>query len=224
MDVRRIRDRRELLERRFERELGDLAAGLQVPESIRVQLEEEGVANPELLNLAAAVARNAATDGTLEAEIPTDVALRHFAAGAAGHFHELWATSSYEERLQLYSLANGGFANPTQTPVLSSLANRGLISIDGIVRLRSRAFGEFIRNDLSHDVLRAWRDVGDGNLWRSIWPPLVVIVVLALTFFVSSTPEALGPLAVVLAAGLGAVPVIGSVIRSLRDLRHTSGE
>ncbi len=130
----------------------------------------------------------------------------------------------YEERLQLYALAHNGFANPTQTAVLSSLANRGLITSSGIVQLRSPAFGRFIARDLVHDALLAWRDEGHGNRWRSIWPPLVILVVLALTFFVSSTPEALAPLAVLLAAGLGAVPVVGSVIRSVRDLRQSSAE
>ncbi len=103
-------------------------------------------------------------------------------------------------------------ASPTRGTVEPTLIKRG----------GSAAFGRFIANNLIHDALLAWRDEGHGNRWKSIWPPLVIIVVLALTFFVSSTPEALAPLAVLLAAGLGAVPVVGSVIRSVKELRQPS--
>jgi hypothetical protein len=92
------------------------------------------------------------------------------------------------------------------------------------VQLRSRAFGNFVVNDLVHDALLAWRDEGHGNVWRSIWPPIVILVVLAMAFFVSSTPEALAPLAALLATGLGAVPVINSLLRSFRDLKGAGGE
>lgn len=109
--------------------------------------------------------------------------------------------------------------NPAEANVLSSLANRGLITTGGIINLRSRAFGIFIARDLVHDELLAWRDEGHGNLWRSIWPPIVLLVILAMAFFVSSTPEVLAPLAALLAAGLGVVPVLNSLLRSLREAR-----
>ena len=152
------------------------------------------------------------------------MAQQRFGAGAISHFHALWATSSREERLQLLAMARGGFANPTQVAPLASLMNRGLIATEGVLRLRSRAFGRFIQDQLDHDSLLHWRNVGHGNLWRSIWPPIVLVVVLAVAFFVSSTPEAIAPLAAILAAGLGAVPVVSSLLRGVQDLRGQSSE
>jgi hypothetical protein len=188
---------------------------------IRKTLMPEAIANPELFELAASVARKASLSP--QRGSPVENALQRFTAAAAGHFQTIWATSTMEEQLQLYALARGGFANPTRTAVLSSLANRGLIESDGLVRMKSVAFGDFIANDLIHDALLAWRDQGNGNTWRSIWPPVLLMVVLALAFFINSTPEALGPLTTVLVGGLATLPVVGALLQRVRDLKPPSG-
>ncbi|HSG91038.1 MAG TPA: hypothetical protein VLA56_17605 [Pseudomonadales bacterium] len=215
----------EELEARFEQELAevdpDLRESAEFAAVARIMLEE-ALANPELLELAGAVTRQVG-DPAFDARGPREqAAVRRFVAGAASYFHEQWSASTREERLQLYALAKGGYVNPSEVAVLSSLANRSLISIDGVVRLRSRAFARFIDHDLVHDHLLAWCDAGHGNLWKSIWPPIALLVVLAVAFFVSSTPEALGPLAALFAAGLGAVPILGGLLRSFRDLKPAS--
>jgi hypothetical protein len=221
-DVRRLSDGLGDREASFERALETHEARWRGdPEfaAVRDLMLAEAEANPELLDLAAGVTRQVTQPDFAAPGSRANSALQRFAAVAAGNFHEIWAASTREERLQLYALARGGFVNPTETVVLSSLANRGLVSIDGIVQLRSRAFGNFVVNDLVHDALLAWRDEGHGNVWRSIWPPIVILVVLAMAFFVSSTPEALAPLAALLAAGLGAVPVVNSLLRSVREFK-----
>lgn len=189
----------------------------------RVMLKEAH-ANPALLDFAASVAARVSTSNDFKRGRPARIALQRYRAGAASYFHTLWAASSREERLQLLALARGGFANPTQAQTLASLANRGLIATEGIIRLQSNAFGQFIANDLDHDALLRWRDEGHGNVWRSIWPPIVLIVLLAVAFFVTSTPEALAPLAAILAAGLGAIPVISSLMRGFQGLRRAPSE
>ena len=220
-NVRRLEDRRRDKDEAFARS-PELTAELKVSEEqykrVRHTMLREAEANPELFDLAASTVHRLCTNsGTTEGDLSA-LALRSFRASAASHFHTIWAASSRGERLQLLSLAGGGFANPAQTVTLSSLANRGLITTEGTVRLHSKAFQRFIIKDLDHDSLLRWRDEGHGNIWKSIWPPIVLVAILAVAFLVSSTPEAVGPLVAILAAGLGAVPVIGSLVRSMKDL------
>jgi hypothetical protein len=193
-------------------------------EEVRQTMHREARANPVLLDFAASVAGRVCASPPVTHGSYARIALQRFRAGAASYFYTLWAASSRDERLQLLALAKGGFANPTQAATLASLANRGLIATDGIIRLRSDAFGQFIATELDHDALLHWREEGHGNIWRSIWPPIVLIVLLAVAFFVTSTPEALAPLAAILAASLGTIPVISSLMRGFQDLRRSPSE
>ncbi len=224
-DVRRLVDQREDVETRFNRELKGLNEADMTPgvRSAREAMLREAKANPELLKFAASVVRRLHDEKNSGANL-NQVARQRFGAGAASHFHALWSTSSREERLQLLAMARGGLGNPTQTAPLTSLANRGLIATDGILRLRSAAFGQFIVTQLDHDSLLHWCQQGSGNIWKSIWPPFMLLVVLAVAFFVSSTPEALAPLAAILAAGLGAIPVISSLMTGVQRLRPSMGD
>lgn len=221
-DVRRLTYLREHLDDRFEKELAqirDVRISDEQYGQVCRAMHREARANPELLELAASVVRYVCTSPEVTGSHLSQLALQRFRASAASHFHTIWAASSRSERLQLYALARGGFANPTQTITLSSLANRGLITTEGAVRLQSEAFKRFIVKDLDHDSLLAWRDAGHGNIWRSIWPPILLVAILATAFFVSSTPEALAPLVAILAASLGIVPVIGSVVRGMKEFK-----
>lgn len=250
LDVRRIRDRRKNFAQRFEREVqmhdhvhegtwteiarfeNDRGTLTDVSKQQEIQIPrpdyrrvyelmlQEAEANPALLKLAAAVTRQAGRGSLVYEGSIAEAALRRFTAGAAGYFHTLWATSTNEERLQIIALAQGGFVNPRQTVVLSSLMNRGLVSERSVVQLRSVAFAHFVREDLVHDALDSWRREGRGNLWRSIWPPIAIAIVLSLAFFLRSTPEAIEPLLAILATGLGILPLLLSVGRGARDTRH----
>ena len=140
-------------------------------------------------------------------------------------FGRQWLVSTWEERVQLYVLARGGFANQNRAAVLSSLLNRGLVKIEGSesrrggkrITLRSAEFGDYIRNSLSHDELKAWQRAGHSNRWRKIWPPLTTIAVLALLFFLNANPEALAVLVALLGASVGAAPIAISLARGWRS-------
>ena len=142
-----------------------------------------------------------------------NAALRQFRAMAQPKFKVQWAASSLDEKLQLVALARGGAPNIRQPAAVSSLANRGLITVTDPIQLRSEAFGQFIMDDLSHDTLDDWRRQGHHDWWRTTWLPLVALAVLGLLFFLSSNPEAVGTLAAIGAALMGLVPVIMSVLR-----------
>ena len=116
---------------------------------------------------------------------------------------------------------SGSGKSVTALSVLRLFGRGDRVTTEGAVRLKSAAFSRFIVKDLHHDSLLQWRDAEHGNIWRSIWPPILLVSILSLAFFVSSTPEALGPLVAILAASLGIVPVIGSVIRGMRDIKVT---
>lgn len=223
-DVRRLTYSRDDVAERFTSGVHSLGSDVTSKPSfpqVSHAMRREALANPELFELAVAVVRDVCRLEHEGEKGLRPLALQRFRASAASHFHTIWAASNRGERLQLLTLARGGLANPTQTITLSSLANRGLITTEGAVRLKSAAFSRFIVKDLHHDSLLQWRDAEHGNIWRSIWPPILLVSILSLAFFVSSTPEALGPLVAILAASLGIVPVIGSVIRGMRDIKVT---
>ena len=149
-------------------------------------------------------------------------------------FARQWLASTEDERVQLYALARGGFVNQNRIAVLSSLLNRGLIQVNSVggkrngktsgdggfnkvIALRDLEFGDYIRDNLDHDEFKAWQREGHGNIWRKIWPPLTVVAVLALLFFLNANPEALGILLALLGATVGAAPIAISLARSWRS-------
>ena len=177
--------------------------------NVRKTMREEAVANPELLCAAVSVTADAVADLQTETMHPEDactLAVTRFRKHAASYFNELWQLSTHDERLQLYALARGGVVNTRRTATLSSLVNRGIVEVHdatGVVRLRSRAFGEFIAQEIDHGELDAWRKEGGGGGWRLIWPPLAIGAVLGLAFLAMANPEMRTTL---LTALLGLVP------------------
>ena len=178
-------------------------------------MRSEAVANPDLVDLAVDVAselRIQDPQASRQAdEYRREEALRRFQARAEAHFSMLWTQSTLDERLQLHTFARGGLVNRRRHAALSSLARRGLVhDVDGVVRLRSTAFGDFIAHDLDHDDLIAWRKQGHGGVWTMIWPPVAIGAVLALVFFFQSNPEMLSTL---LTIALAFLPVAVSLFR-----------
>ena len=100
-----------------------------------------------------------------------------------------------------------------QPAAISSLVNRGLITEEEPISLRSEAFGQFIVHHLD-DSLDEWRRQGRGDWWRISWLPLVLLAGFGLLFFINSNPEAVGVIAAVGAAFIGLVPVITSLFRA----------
>lgn len=167
-------------------------------------------------------------------EYPTEEEGEPYAVAKEARFSRQWLASTQDERVQLYALAGGGFVNQKRVAVLSSLLNRGLVEVkdartiesdkcegegkaNKVVALRDPEFGDYIRDNLDHDELKAWQREGHGSIWRKIWPPLTAIAVLALLFFLNANPEALGILLALLGATVGAVPIAISLARSWRS-------
>ena len=138
------------------------------------------------------------------------------------YFDEVWVQSTMEERLQLYALARGGVVDARRTAALSSLVNRGIVEVDkgtGVVRLRSEAFGEFIKHDIDHGELDEWRKQGGGGAWRILWPPLAIGAVLGLAFLAMANPEMRATL---LAALLGLLPTVLPFLRGGQSAGSTA--
>ena len=158
-------------------------------------MRKEAVANPELRSAAPGVAEDVMTDlerGAIQAQEACALAVTRFRKCAGSYFNEMWERSTHDERLQLYALARGGVVNSKRTATLSSLVNRGIVEVHdrtGVVRLRSRAFGEFIEEEIDHGELDAWRKEDGGGGWRLIWPPLAIAAVLGLAFLAMANPE-----------------------------------
>ena len=164
-------------------------------EKIQKTMLDEAVANPELLDVAVGVAADAVVDlepETMHAHDACTLAVTRFRKCAGSYFNEVWEQSTHDERLQLYALSRGGVVNSRRTAALSSLVNRGIVEVDdptGVVRLRSRAFREFIEQETDKGELDAWRKEGGGGVWQSIWPPLAIAAVLGLAFLSMANPE-----------------------------------
>lgn len=188
-------------EESFRKELRDRTAATARPatghasEKIQETMLDEAVANPELLDAAVGVAADAVVDlepETMHARDACTLAVTRFRKCAGSYFNEVWTQSTHDERLQLYALSRGGVVNSRRTAALSSLVNRGIVEVDaptGVVRLRSRAFREFIEQETDKGELDAWRKEGGGGVWQSIWPPLAIAAVLGLAFLAMANPE-----------------------------------
>jgi hypothetical protein len=133
------------------------------------------------------------------------------------YFRRLWQVSSHEEQLQLFALANGGFVNPQLRSATNSLLARGLIVVDGHVKLKSTAFGSFIRSELDHEALNKWIKDDKQRLWTIVWQPISIVIVLALAFVFVSTPDQLSAVTTILASALGAIPLLTTVMAGLRN-------
>ena len=120
--------------------------------------------------------------------------------------------SSLDERAQLYSLAHGGSPSIRRPAALSSLVNRGLVTEEDPIQLRSEAFGQFIVYNRD-DSLDDWRRKGQRDWWRAMWLPLVLFAGLGLLFFINSNPEAVSVITAIVAAFIGLVPLITSLFR-----------
>ena len=174
---------------------------------VRKAMRKEADSNPELLHAAGGVAADPEL-ATMGADDACRLAITRFRKCAGSYFNELWERSTHDERLQLCALARGGVVNSRRTAALSSLVNRGLVEVHdrtGVVRLRSMAFGEFIRQEIDQGDLDAWRKEGGGGGWRLIWPPLAITAVLGLAFLAMANPEMRTTL---LTGLLGLLPVV----------------
>ena len=137
---------------------------------------------------------------------------------AVGEFGRLWEQSTFDERLELRALAQGGVAGsrrPTARATLSSLKARGLVKVDGtgVVRWRCKTFGkefgEFILRDADRQELAEWQSDGRGGLWRVIWPPVLIGAALVLAFLFFANPE----MQSTLLALLGILPALLALFR-----------
>ncbi len=191
-------------------------ADRRVIERVTKTMQKESATNPELLHEAVGVVEGVAAHLASEEIHAADacaLALTRFRLRASSYFNEVWERSTHDERLQLYALARGGVVNSKRAAALSSIVNRGIVEVHdrtGVVRLRSKAFGEFIKDEIDHRELDAWRKEGGGGVWRFIWPPLAIAAVLGLAFLAMANPEMRTTL---LTALLGLLPATLSFFR-----------
>ena len=205
----RLCSRKESL-RRFDQLMK--AVGSKPPRKVEKEMREEAATNPDLLHVAKDVIEDVTGNGTAGA-LKAEDAVTTFRKAAASRFNQIWTDSTRDERLQLYSLANGGVVDSRRTAALSSLVNRGIVREDGdtgVIGLRGDAFRDFIEHDVDHGELDAWRKEGDGGAWRFIWPPLAIGAALGLAFLALANPEMRGTL---LTGLLGLAPVVLPLLR-----------
>ena len=152
----------------------------EIPEKLLKEVE----ANPELFDTAWRVGRLVGNEKNVVAR---------FSAAAQPYFEGLWEECTWEERVQLHSLAIGGLANMRGTTALGGLVERGVLEWPddgrGLIRVKSAAFREFVARDLDHEGLVAWQRADRGSAWSALWPPIAVGSLVVMGFLVRVNPE-----------------------------------
>lgn len=218
MDVRRWEEPGQAVG--FSKEVEERLGNIGVPESNSLfrYLQSEVCTFPRLTSLGASVYVRYAGLESLNGHSAVKAAHDDFASAASGYYSNIWLSSTPQEQLQLVNLAVGGFANPNELTTISSLVNRGLVTDEEIPRLRSMTFGQYVLSYADHSALIAWTRVNSGSVWKSLWPPLVILGALLGAFFLHSNPDAAAPIAAVVAAALGLFPVIAGSMRNFRSI------
>ena len=145
------------------------------------------------------------------------------AARDQGRFALDWSRSMQDERLHLYTLSRHGFANVTQEAALSNLAERGLIRWrGGLPELRNKAFGTYV-DSLNHSDLMKWRNEGHRNMWRTIWPVAVTLLVLVSFVILNASPETFGLLVAASTAIAGLSPLQSLLSRAGGSVGQANG-
>ena len=177
-------------------------------------LEHEAKANSDLFDAAYVIDKDDKWRGREPSRSLNDELVGALCANGEAYYARLWSRSMLDEQLQLYALSRYGFANATQQAALSNLTKRGLISWQGeLPALRSEAFGQYI-SSLTHHKLFAWRRQGQRNNWRTIWPFIATLAILAFIFIIrTSSQETIGLLLAAATALAGIAPLYNALFR-----------
>ena len=133
-------------------------------------------------------------------------------------FHQQWALCSFEEQSVLTSLADDDLVNRHNKEAIESLFYRGLIERDSNLkdqkelRIKDKAFKEFICNPYHKSSIKAWQNQGNSQLWTAVLPVILVIIVLAALFLVTTGSVVLQYSLSVMAGLVAAIPALSGIL------------
>jgi hypothetical protein len=133
----------------------------------------------------------------------------------------LWSTCTWDEKMALHSLAEGGWANHRNHDALQHLLNRGLIALTPELELTDPEFGKFVSGEVTEPERKVWRLHDTGGLWDGVRTALLVLLVgglVALLFF--SQKDILG----LVTAAVGALTAAGKIVSEVKGGRTNGGK
>ncbi|MGD1889480.1 MAG: cache domain-containing protein [Cyclobacteriaceae bacterium] len=124
-------------------------------------------------------------------------------------YFSLWNTCSKEEKYILYDLADDGFVNTKNKPVIMALMEKGLIFYDESFHIMNESFRNFILANIKPaEALKMEREARNNGRW-SVYSTVILLLVVSLIFFVLFAHESIVNQFVALLAGItAAVPYL----------------
>jgi len=129
------------------------------------------------------------------------------------HYHLLWSSCTWTEKIALHGLSVQGWPNHKNYAALHHLWNRGLIAADPEFRLLDPKFGEFVSGKVTEPERRSWRQHDTTGIWDGLRTALIVLLMgglAALLFF--SQKDILG----IVTGGIGALTAATKIISELK--------
>ena len=152
------------------------------------------------------------TDCTREYENTEDIkeeVLLKIQSMAQPFYLSLWNTCSKEEKYILYDLADDGFVNTQNKPILLGLMEKGLIFYDESFHVMNESFRNFILSNIKQsEALEMEQQARKNGRW-SVYSTVILLLVVSLVFFVVFAHESIVNQFVALLAGVtAAVPYL----------------
>lgn len=134
-----------------------------------------------------------------------------------------WALCTFEEQSVLSSLAKNNLVNRHNAEAIDSLLAKNLIeqtpdlNFQKNLRIKDIAFVNFIHQHFHISTANAWHKQGHGQLWSTILPIVLVLILLAVVFLVTTGAEALQYSLSVIAALVAAIPTLSVILGFFKD-------
>jgi hypothetical protein len=134
--------------------------------------------------------------------------VEYFLSHADALYRAKWQHCTKEERIALYQIANGCLANPANPNVLVQLTKRGYLYRDAGWFIVNQSFTRFVLSAEKERVVLAWLKEANVSIWQYLRIPILIAVIVLVTFIVFSTGQTLESVLAVLTAILGLIPLL----------------
>ncbi|MFC1556087.1 hypothetical protein ACFL67_03300 [candidate division KSB1 bacterium] len=123
------------------------------------------------------------------------------------YYTHVWNASTLEEKFHLIDLAEDGFINTNNEPVIERMLTRGLI-LNNPVRLVNPSFKDFIESIEDVDRIKRLAKKDYKSVWENLKKPALVILIACIIFLFATQPKILNnSLAVLSTITVGIIPL-----------------
>jgi hypothetical protein len=123
-------------------------------------------------------------------------------------YHDVWSTSSAEEKLALVHLAGEGFLNPAMLGPVTSLIERGVLVREPALRFVDPDFAKFVAAAKDDAALEDWRKASPRGEWERLRAPGLVLLAAAIAFLFATQRGVWDSTSALMAAVSAGVPTV----------------